>query len=181
MVTYPVPSKLRRTRQIFVVADRDTLFVIANSYRGGRFSSVFYGYGTLSTVKVSGKIYAFDRRSRKLLWNKPVTNQQLVMDYFDQSPILTFNTRRYVNKGLVSHTLLSLLAIDKRTGKQLIKMESPSNQYYGSFSVNLSDRYVEFRSYSHRLRLVAVKNGKPSAKGLKPVAAVKPPVRAAKP
>jgi outer membrane protein assembly factor BamB len=163
--------------QVYVLADRDTLFVVANNNRRGGFSTVYYGYGTLASINVSGDVYAFDRTSRKLLWKKPVSGRQLVMDYFEQSPVLTFNTRKYVNNGMVSHSLMSFLAIDKRTGRQLIDTEIPSNQYYGSFSVNLSDRYVEFRTYSHRLRLVAVKNG--------PVQAIRPrargAVRAAKP
>lgn len=175
--TYPFQAKsFGGADQVYVLADRDTLFVIANSRSLGS-HMVYYGYGSLATINVSGEVHAFDRRTRTLLWKKKVTNRQLVVDYFEQSPVLTFNTRKYVNNGMISHALMSFLAIDKRTGRQLIDVEIPSNQYYGSFSVNLSDRYVEFRTYNQRLRLVAVKDG--------PVKAIRPrkrgPVKALKP
>ncbi|MFQ5732610.1 MAG: PQQ-binding-like beta-propeller repeat protein, partial [Planctomycetaceae bacterium] len=157
--TYPVTGKeLRKSRQIYALADRNTLFVIAN--KGGR-SGYYYGYGGLTTVSVSGEIHAFDRLTRKRLWKTSVSNQQLVMDHFDLSPVLAFSTRKYVRKGLIQHQTLSLQAIDKRTGTTLIEKQIPSNQYYGSFNVNLRDRYVEFRTYSHRLRLVAVAGTRP--------------------
>jgi outer membrane protein assembly factor BamB len=181
VATYPFePAKSGGADQVYVLADRDTLFVIANSRRRGGSHAMYYGYGTLSTIAVFGDVYAFDRGSRTLLWKKAVSNRQLVMDYFEQSPVLTFNTRKYVNNGMVSHALMSFLAIDKRTGLQLIDAEIPSTQYYGSFSVNLSDRYVEFRTYSHRLRLVAVDDG--PVKAIRPrrrgaVKAVKPVTR----
>jgi len=175
VATYPFESStFGGADQVYVLADRDTLFVIANNGRRGGFSMVHYGYGTLATINVSGDVYAFDRASRKLLWKKAVAGRQLVMDYFEQSPVLTFNTRKYVNNGMMSHSLMSFLAIDKRTGRQLIDVEIPSTQYYGSFSVNLSDRYVEFRTYSHRLRLVAVGGDPVEARRPGAVRAVKP-------
>jgi len=163
VTVYPVKeSDLNRSRQVYVVADGETLFVIANS--NSRTSRrVYYGYGSLTTVPVDGRIEAFDRRTQKRLWREDVDNQKLVMDYFDQSPILAFNTRRYVRRGNTGHTNLSLLAIDKRTGRQLLKSEKPSSQYYGSMTVNLADRYVEFRTYNQRLRLVAVTRTKAGA------------------
>lgn len=157
--TYPLTADaLRRSRQIYVLADRNTLFVVANGGSRSRFS---YSYGGLTTIPVYGEIHAFDRQTRKRLWKKSVSNQQLVMDHFALSPVLAFNTQSYVRKGLIQHQTLAFQAIDKRTGKTLINKKVPSNYYYGSFTVNLRDRYVEFRTYNNRLRLVAVAGDRP--------------------
>ena len=159
--SYPITGdELQKKRQIYVLADRNTLFVVANS---GSRSGYYYSYGGLTAIAVSGEIHAFDRTTRKKLWKKAVSNQQLIMDHFALSPVLAFNTRSYVRKGLIQHQTMALMAIDKRSGTTLLDKKIPSNQYYGSFSVNLRDRYVEFRTYSHRLRMVAVAGKTPSA------------------
>lgn len=153
----------RSARQIYVVADRDTLFVAANG--SGRHN--YYGYGSLTSLSVNGNLYAFDRSSKRLLWKQKVTNHQLVQDEFDNSPVLTFMTRSYTRIGQTGYMTMRLLAIDKRTGKKLVEREAPSNQYYSSMTVNLTDRVVEFRGYNERLRLVATPPPRP-VKAAKP-------------
>lgn len=137
---------------MYVVADHDNVYVIANKSRR---SGSYYSLG-LPFVRVNGAVIAFDRVNGKRLWKQTVENQNLVRSQFEHSPVMTFAMRTYVRKGALNYWTLSVVALDKSSGRKLVESKSPFNSSFRSVDVNLADRYIELRSYNDRFRLVAV-------------------------
>lgn len=193
----------KNAREIYAVADRDTVFVAADfDQQSGPM------YNEPEGIRFSGLIFAFDRKTGRKLWFMPVTGQNLLLEQFSKSPVLTFMTRTYVRNqstrnhwsravlpplltfltrnvsrngwgtvvgmqilgplfnpnttrpagaALPQHWAMEMLILDKRTGRILLRDDRASVQSYGTFTVNVKDRYVEFRTYSSRMRLTAHK------------------------
>ncbi len=156
-----VPQADLMTRSdIYVLNDRDNLYLVVNHPRR---SGVFSSDG-LRSVRVNGPLFAFDRRTHKPLWKQTVTDQNLPLYSLNSSPVLTFVSRSYVRQGALNYWSLKILAIDKQTGRRLIDTQAPFNSSFRSIDVNLSEHYIELRSYGQRIRLIAVDRTTASSK-----------------
>ncbi|GAB4152573.1 MAG: hypothetical protein Tsb009_28580 [Planctomycetaceae bacterium] len=150
----------------YLMTDPNNVILAADDHGGSR----SYYNGEIASISLNGKLLAFDRQSGKPLWNQSIKNRQLVISAVRHSPVLVFSKRKYIRQGQLSYQIMSFLAIDKRTGKRLIDESRPASRYYQSLRVNVPERYVEFRTYDRRIRLVAVtdvstkSNGKPNGK-----------------
>jgi outer membrane protein assembly factor BamB/tetratricopeptide (TPR) repeat protein len=81
----------------------------------------------LPGVKVNGVLYAFDRRTGVLRWTSATPLQHLILEQFEELPILLFATRvmqRTTGPGGVV-TTKALRSLDRRTGKVLCQREFP--------------------------------------------------------
>lgn len=92
-------------------------------------------FGTPSKQIIKGRLYAIDQTG-KLLWPEPVEieNQQLLTRQPPGLPILLFSCQKYEQKqNSPGRTKLSILAIDKRSGRTVYKddLTKPS----GIFSI----------------------------------------------
>ena len=149
---------LKMKRSVAVLGDRDNLyFLIGKRSRIGR--STYYGSG-IATLRVNGRIVAFNRKTGRRLWGRDVKNQNLVRQQFGATPFLVFSTRKYVRSGRnIRYWETKLLAIDKQTGRTLLDSTTPSQNGFYSMIVNIPERYVELRTYNQRVRLSAVARG----------------------
>ena len=80
---------------------------------------------------VSGMIYAFDRATGALNWNSKALSQVLLLDHFEESPVLllsaTVQRQGPAGPGCAQVTqATSTRSIDKRTGKVLYRKELPN-------------------------------------------------------
>jgi outer membrane protein assembly factor BamB/tetratricopeptide (TPR) repeat protein len=74
--------------------------------------------GSLEYEPINGMLYAFDRKTGELCWNKMMATQALLMNRFDELPVIlaAFLSVRG-NPGTADNIFLSTRFLDKRTGK----------------------------------------------------------------
>ncbi len=130
--------------------DRDRIYLLVNHGEYGN-----YNYGdSLPSTRIHGTIFAWDRASGRLLWNRKINDQNLVLDRFEASPVLVFLARNWKQVGQATYTTLHLLALNKETGESLHESQTPSmfNGFHG-VQVAEPEHEVELVSYNMRLRL----------------------------
>ena len=100
----------------------------------------------LRTAPVNGTVYAFDRQTGKYNWFLPVTNQMILLERFQELPMLFFTAR--FNKPIRNETyvtpVVATLSINKRTGKRLRDSEVPNYppHSHGPFYALAVDRHA---------------------------------------
>jgi outer membrane protein assembly factor BamB len=145
-------EELQGQTELYAVGDFENIYLIANQQRRGGFFSE-----SLPSVRVHGMIFAFHRRTGERIWHEKIEGQNLLLQQLEHSPILVFAVRQYQRKGNLGFTTSNIIALDKRTGRKLAEISSPSNSGgIRSVEVNRLERYVELRSYNERIRLSAV-------------------------
>ncbi len=124
-----------RLKDIYLIRDSDRYFLITNRsttrMRNARnVSSVPRNSGN---PVVNGHVYAFDRRTFRLLWPAPATILQRVLTTTQPSelPVLTFvqqvrgvRTGRSGQTGRQAQTRTTMLCLDKRTGRKSFETDN---------------------------------------------------------
>ena len=126
--------------ELTVLADADRYMVLTHDrYQGPNASQLHPSQpllGTPSKPILRGRLYGIDQNG-KLLWPEPVEikDQQLLTGQPSGLPILLFACQRYEQKqkSTTVHPQLSILAIDKRTGRTVYN--PPSSKPSGIFNV----------------------------------------------
>jgi len=152
-------DELKARADFYALADRDQLYFVANSRRRG--GDYFYPEG-FTSLPANGSVYAFDFATGQLLWKQSVASQNLVCQFVHHTPALLFASRTMVrnpNRRGSRHWSLSLVALDKRTGRKLIDTQLPSYSGFRTLDLNMAERFIEFRSHNQRVRLLAVERG----------------------
>jgi outer membrane protein assembly factor BamB/tetratricopeptide (TPR) repeat protein len=148
------PEQLR-LGDTFAVADRDRLYLIRSSQH--RAYSVQFPEGFQRSLNVGGPITAFNLRDGKLAWsNSRIPSHNLVLDFFNDSPLMVFAGRQLVKNGEFGHWSFNLMVLDKRTGAVVLKATDPSASNFKTLEVNMAEKYIELRSFNQRLRLMAL-------------------------
>jgi outer membrane protein assembly factor BamB len=145
-------AEVRSFGDVVAVPDRDCIYLVANGRQGRRSR---YAGGFRSQQPVDGRVAAYDCRTGSLLWQQTVGQQNLVLDFLRDSPVLTFATRETVHSRDFRHWNFNLLVLDKHTGKTLLSTTEQTTEF-NKIEINMAERYLELRSYSQRLRLLAV-------------------------
>jgi outer membrane protein assembly factor BamB len=149
---YPV-SQLR-SGDTFAVTDRERLYLIRSSTHHQY--SVQFPENFQRSLNVGGRITAYNLRDGKVAWtNSRIPSQNLVLDFMNHSPVLIFAGRQIVKSGEFGHWSFNLLVLDKRTGKDILKVVDPSASTLKTLEVNMAEKYIELRSLNQRLRLIA--------------------------
>src|SRR5262249_50130863 len=111
-------------------------------------------YG-LRSIPVHGMIYAFDRASGKAQWWHKAENQMLLMDRFNELPMLMLTSRYHKRLGRFggAEQAVPFKSIYKRTGKLLMDEELPpnSNQFY---ALNIDAKAGRIELVSYNLKIV---------------------------
>jgi hypothetical protein len=119
-------------------------------------------------VPVNGKIYAFDRRTGKVLWaTLDIPQQMLVVDQFRDLPILLLTSRnnRAVNGrfGFVGNGVsTALTVVDKRTGKYLKDehdLPNTQQQQFHTFRADLREGKIELIGFNLKVTLTLQDRG----------------------
>lgn len=137
----------------YLLADADRIYLIVNSQESG---SSQYGE-SLSSIRVHGTIYAWNRQTHQFAWPHPVTmrQQNLVIDRFANMPVLLMISRSLRPRGIASVGTLSICAIHKQTGKVLVESKFPSafNSIH-AININSEGPSIDLKSYNLRMRLM---------------------------
>jgi hypothetical protein len=146
-----IPKRIGQFVERYLLADDDRIYLIGNTMDN---SGQSYGE-SLASIRMNGVVYAWNRQSNKMIWHKPVRQQNLVVDRFAKMPVLLFVSRSWKQQGQLSVSRLNIAAIHKQTGEMLIDSKTPS--VYSGFhalSVNAEEPCIELKSYNLRMRLL---------------------------
>jgi outer membrane protein assembly factor BamB len=115
-------------------------------------------------INVSGKVYAFDRTNGALRWHSDVPNQMLIVEQFNDMPILMFTNQynRMINAQRGQQVqCTSVKSIDKRTGKLLWDKEYQNNggQNYYFYWLNNNPRAGVVELVSYNLKIIHFLDG----------------------
>jgi hypothetical protein len=143
------PDEFRRKSEAFAFSDHENVYLVVNEHQ----SPTYYSEG-MASLSVHGTIRAYDARQGGERWRQKVGDQNLILECLDYTPVLVFASRKYEGRGDSGYWSLAILAIDKRSGRKLLNVSSPSQSGFQSMSVNLAEKFIELRSYNERVRLV---------------------------
>ena len=150
---FKVPAgDVKSSSDSYAVSDADTLYLVFNQRRQSR----QYPSTQLPSLSVNGVMAAFDRRTGKQLWHKAIADKNLILSDLAYAPTLIMFSQKNENDGETWYQTLSVMALDKLTGRTYIDWTKPAQHGLQTFELNMAERYVELRMYDRRFRLVAV-------------------------
>jgi outer membrane protein assembly factor BamB len=157
------PKPPAKSQGVSLLSDRANYYLAVNGPRDATVpwpqQSNFQPGSGLRCLPVSGNIFAFARDTGQLAWRIEVPTEMLVLDQFQDLPILVFTSRyqmwQVAGFGRNVQQRASLHAFDKRTGKIFYRVEDGAllGQMFHSFNVDLREGKVELLSYTHRVVL----------------------------
>jgi outer membrane protein assembly factor BamB len=157
------PKDLDKIQEVHLLEDSERYYIAcqrtmdagANPW-GGPYPNVMNG---MRCVHVNGKIYAFYRDTGKLHWKAEALGQMLVLDQFQDVPVLLFTAtqRRPMNVGGNVRNGIQQVAvtrsIEKRTGKLLWDKEYPNQSLqFSALQTNLQAGTIDLLGYNLTLR-----------------------------
>jgi outer membrane protein assembly factor BamB len=168
------PKDLEKAQTVHLLSDHKDLYVAVTKQPdpnlaqfGGVQPNLMQGTG-LRSLPVNGEFYAFDGATGKVKWHNPAINEMLVMDQFQEMPIVLFTARygQWVINGpnRMHQQVVSLAAIDKRTGKRLYDDEGNKKLLNTSqfHAVNMDVKAGKIELISQNLKITFFLNGEPA-------------------
>jgi hypothetical protein len=156
------PEHLAKMHSITLLRDHKDVFIVCNAdpdplvQTNTLQSNLMPGSG-LRALPVNGYIYSFDTASGELNWYNNAENQMLVLDEFENVPVvmLTSRYRKWDKPRIQQMYLAAIRSYDKRTGKMIWDKEDPNTTKYQQFhtiKVDARAGYVDLLSYNLRWR-----------------------------
>ncbi len=151
-------SSIRSYSSIYTIADPENYYMFVNRRNRDSLSHST----SLTSFPVNGHIYAINRKTGKIRWEQEAQSQYLIMQQFNQSPLLLMVANRIQHQKkrkvqMPHHRQLNLVAIDKQSGKKVIDYTSIMNPNINSINFKLSKELIELRAYSDRLQIRGTK------------------------
>ena len=117
----------------------------------------------LRGLNVNGQVYAFSRTTGARHWEMPAPATQLVLDQFQEMPMLLFtaHTIKQEPTGMTSQTS-SLQVIEKRTGKLKLIVSNLTNQQFYGLEMDARRGKIEFISPMEKIT-IALQSDEPAA------------------
>jgi outer membrane protein assembly factor BamB len=165
---------LAGVQQLHLLADSDSFFVACVKPTdgnitafGGVRSNLMPGTG-LRALPVNGEVYAFARPTGKLRWYVSMPDQMLVLDRFEELPVVLFTStyQQWVINGAARHVkqVTTAHSIEKRTGKRLYGNDNlPNGMQFHTLHVDARAGVIDFTGY--QLKITHHLNGPPKAGG----------------
>ncbi len=148
-----VPEKiLTSPESVYLLSDNENFYVVINQRRTG---SSYYYSENIPSIRMNGTLIALNRENGEERWQKTINGQNMLIPYFGHSPVLMFGARSYIRNKELAYWSMKILMLDRWTGRELAQETMPSNGGYRSMHLNLSERYIDLRSYNERIRIYA--------------------------
>ncbi len=159
----PEPQRFAGATSVNLVSDRQDYFVTVNGppnqqimQFGGPMSNLMPGTG-LRCLPVNGWVFAFNGATGKERWHDQVPNQMLVLEHFDEVPMMLFTSRyqSFVQVGLGRQVrqVVAVRSIQKSNGKLLYASPADGlniNQFH-ALNVDAHSGKIEFISYNLKI------------------------------
>ena len=161
------PKFLEKDAVMTVLGDADDVYIVPNDpvEATTRVNTNLMPATGLRGLNVNGALYAFRRDSGKMHWRAEAADQQLVLDQFQEMPVvlLTAHTMKFQGGfGGMQGQTTALQVIEKKTGKLLRENSNvPQGQFY-SLEVDGRRGKIEFISPQDKV-VVFPKDDKPTA------------------
>jgi outer membrane protein assembly factor BamB len=143
------PKELRSDTEVRVIPTYDQLLVIANRSRQFPKDPPPESF---PSIQVHGMVYAFDLTSGKEQWKQRIEGLHLILECLDHSPVALFVSRTF-QQNQIANWRISLKAIDRFGGKIVHDSSWLSQLPLQVLTVNVPGEFLEFRTYSDRIRL----------------------------
>ncbi len=156
------PNYIVKGGTALLLADKSNFYVAFNNPVnvnvmpwGGIQTNLMPGTG-MRAQPINGELYAFDRETGKMIWHNPISHQMVVLDSFDEMPMLLFTSRMHkmIANGPVRNVMQIVAAksIDKRTGKLVYDNENiPNGIQFHNLNVDLKAGRIEFINYQLKI------------------------------
>lgn len=152
------PDAWKRRRSAYCLVDNENAYLIIDW--GSRRSSERYG-SSMTTIRVLGKIFAFNLDDPSQRWvyevNKPrllmlsgLRDAPMLVLALPQSETVGRRPRQMINK-------VNLVAISKRDGEQVLDATLHMQSNFQKAHVNLPGKYIELQTHSDRVRLMPMR------------------------
>jgi hypothetical protein len=114
-----------------------------------------FANGTRCTT-INGMFYAFDHKG-KMRWNSRIKNQMLVLEQFQNMPLVLFTTRynRMAQGGRWQTWVAATESIDKKTGKYLYlskPKDYPNGFQFYALNLNVKNSHIDLVGSINGLR-----------------------------
>jgi outer membrane protein assembly factor BamB len=143
------PKYLEKDVVLTVLGDASDVYVVCDApTAAGVYVNTNLLPGTgLRGLSVNGMIYAFSRAAPEKHWEVSAPNTQLVLDQFQEMPmlLLTANAMKQEPTGQMTQNS-SLQIIEKRTGKMVKEVANLTNQQFHTLEVDGRNGKIEFIS-----------------------------------
>jgi len=185
------PEHIAKATSLILLKDAYNVYVACNQPidrqllqfgTGGLMFNLMPGSG-MQAVPINGEVYAWDLNSGKLKWHNPLPNQMIILDQFQELPLLMATVRYYrwvpgqVNRQ--QELLVHTQTIDKRTGKLVFNHQyrSPNQDMYQFHAMNVDAKggKIELLSIYHRVtHEIATEGGSGGTKPVTPMQGTTP-------
>lgn len=156
-------SAMKSVTEMYSLDDKENVYLFINKRTRGYSSS----YLSLRSIRMrNGSVVALNKDSGKVAWTWDVASKHkevgknfsthLLLDHIDKSPLLLFASRRGIHKENVYYNLVSILAVDKKTGKVVLDHRAATNNSFRSVVFNMAEKYIDLSSYNERYRIQAI-------------------------
>jgi outer membrane protein assembly factor BamB len=149
------PKYLDKVQAVHLLSDGRYFYVACNGpvdpnimpFGGVRFN-LQPGAG-LRALPVNGEVYSFHRATGKMNWHVPVPNQMLVLDQFEDLPMVLFtaNYQKWVINAAGRNVMQvsAVKSVEKRTGKLIYDNESmPNGMNFHALHVDARAGRIDF-------------------------------------
>lgn len=152
------PTHVEKT-QIHLVADNTRIYLVPNKPSEqllGGIQTNFMGQLMLRLLPANGDVYAFDRQTGKLAWRNTLVNQLMILDRFEELPMVIFTSRfnRLVNIANARSVVatVGLKGYDKRTGKLIVDKDmGQQSQPFHGFVVDVRQGRLDLMDYQNKI------------------------------
>jgi outer membrane protein assembly factor BamB len=173
-------AHMKNVQQAHLLADGQFFYIafhVHNPNNPGVWSNLMPNTG-LRAITVSGEVYAFDRKTSKIVWHNEVQNQQLVLEQWKDMPVLLFTSRFQPSLGggpgmgrFNGFQVIGMEAYDKRTGKVIYRQPTSDrpqmsvNQYQQIYAINNDVRNNKIEMIAGNYKVTITQDGEASAVG----------------
>jgi outer membrane protein assembly factor BamB len=155
-------DNLKKATAIHLLADGDDFYI---AYQlptdqnlmafGGVMTNLMPGAG-LRALPVNGPVYAFHRKDGRFHWRNKIENQMLVLEQFEDVPMLLFTARwqRWQINGPARNVVqeVAVESRDKRTGKLLYENKNvPNGMNFHALTIDARAGKIEFVGYQMKI------------------------------
>lgn len=140
-------AELKKHRNFYLISDDKYIYFVAHSQSSNSISV------SAPSIPINGMLYVLDRQTGKKLWNESFKKQNLVLNTQNLLPVILLLSREYKRTGNRATSILNLQAVDKRTGKNLLKWKAPIDPNVRALAVDNRQKIIDILTHNARIRL----------------------------
>jgi hypothetical protein len=118
--------------------------------------------GNVSSIRVSGKIFAFNLDDPSQRWVHEIKKPRLLLlSGLQDAPMLVLTLPQSETIGRRPRQMsnkVNIMAINKRNGEQVLDVTLHMQPRFQNIRVNLPGKYIEMQTHNERVRLMPLRS-----------------------